>query len=193
MILIVLYLFYSVLGISQEEMIKSSKAFQEQMNESFRNPDTSPLKSDDLERFVELPFFEVKSEWIVKGKLKRTPNEKPFEMPTTTSRKPLYVKFGEISIKLEGRKFSLDVFQAVGNNNPMMKNYLFLPFTDRTSGVTTYGGGRYLEVAIPKGKKVIVNFNNAYHPYCAYNEKYSCPIVPEQNDLDIEVNAGVRL
>ena len=72
------------------------------------------------------------------------------------------------------------------------KKHLFLPFTDLTSGVESYGGGRYIDLEATDKDTMIVDFNQAYNPYCAYNEKYSCPIVPEENDLKVEIKAGVK-
>ena len=73
------------------------------------------------------------------------------------------------------------------------KDYLFLPFTDLTNGTVTYGGGRYIGLRIPKsGNKIIIDFNQAYNPFCAYSGNYSCPIVPEENNLDVQVKAGVK-
>ena len=74
------------------------------------------------------------------------------------------------------------------------KDYLFLPITDLTSGDGSYGGGRYLDVKkseVAQGK-VVLDFNKLYNPYCAYNEKYSCPIPPAQNDLPIRIEVGVK-
>ncbi|MCK5678470.1 MAG: DUF1684 domain-containing protein, partial [Flavobacteriaceae bacterium] len=72
------------------------------------------------------------------------------------------------------------------------EDYLFLPFTDKTNGESTYGGGRYLDLKIPDGDTTVIDFNKAYNPYCAYNHKYSCPIPPKANQLDVEINAGVK-
>jgi uncharacterized protein len=72
------------------------------------------------------------------------------------------------------------------------KNYLFLPFLDLTSGNESYGGGRYIDMRIPKGNIITIDFNKAYNPYCAYNHKYSCPVVPDENNLNIEIKAGVK-
>ena len=69
---------------------------------------------------------------------------------------------------------------------------MFLPFLDATNGVETYGGGRYLDMKVPKSNEVIIDFNKAYNPYCVYNHEYSCPIVPLENELDVEINAGVK-
>ncbi len=69
---------------------------------------------------------------------------------------------------------------------------LFVPFNDYTNGVSSYGGGRYLDIDIPAGDKTIIDFNFAYNPYCAYHDRWSCPIPPSENNLDIEVEAGVK-
>jgi uncharacterized protein (DUF1684 family) len=71
-------------------------------------------------------------------------------------------------------------------------DYLFLPFSDLTCGKESYIGGRYVDVRIQKGTIWTIDFNKAYNPYCAYNYEYSCPIVPLENDLDIEILAGVK-
>ena len=71
-------------------------------------------------------------------------------------------------------------------------DYLFLPFLDATNGIETYGGGRYIDLSIPQGNQLTIDFNTAYNPYCAYNEKYSCPIVPRENYLPLKINAGVK-
>jgi hypothetical protein len=73
-------------------------------------------------------------------------------------------------------------------------DYLFLPFNDASNGKTTYGGGRFIDLEIPAaGNKTIeIDFNKAYNPYCAYNHNYSCPIPPDENNLNILVNAGVK-
>ena len=94
---------------------------------------------------------------------------------------------------LKGKPFKLNIYQ----NQDLIKkegfeDYLFLPFLDNTNGEESYGGGRYIDMRIPDGDTIIVDFNSAYNPYCAYNEKYSCPIVPRENYLDTEVRAGVK-
>jgi uncharacterized protein (DUF1684 family) len=167
--------------------------FQNNMNTSFRDSIKSPLKEKDRRHFEGLDFFEINPKYAVIANFVRTKKEKPFEMPTTTSRKPLYVKYGELHFNIDGVACVLNVYQNLDLiKNPRYKDYLFLPFTDRTSGAETYGGGRYLDMKIPKDKKVLLDFNLAYNPYCVYNEKYSCPIPPAANDLNVEIYAGVK-
>ena len=77
-------------------------------------------------------------------------------------------------------------------SKPEYVDYLFVPFTDLTNGKGSYSGGRYIDTRIPPGKKIVLDFNKAYNPYCAYNGKYSCPIPPEENHLEVEIRAGVK-
>tara|TARA_R100000935_G_scaffold51881_1_gene78743 strand:+ start:309 stop:908 length:600 start_codon:yes stop_codon:yes gene_type:complete len=191
-------LFVFILGsipfcYAQEEMLLESKQYQEELNLSFRNAESSPLKLEDLRNFKALDFFPVDSAYIIKAQFKRTPNEIPFYMPTTTERLPEYVKYGEAHFSIGGKKVKLNIYQNKELMlQPEYEDYLFLPFTDLTNGISTYGGGRYLELRIPKGDEIIIDFNRAYNPYCAYNEKYSCPIPPAENDIYLEILAGVK-
>ena len=72
------------------------------------------------------------------------------------------------------------------------KDYLLIPFTDTTNGKETYGGGRYIDFAIPASEMVTLDFNLAYNPSCAYSSRYSCPIPPRENRLKAEIRAGEK-
>jgi len=140
-----------------------------------------------------LDFFEIKNKFIVEAVFIRTKKEKTFQMKTSTDRTPLYKKYGELHFKIDGKKMNLNVYQNIDLIKLQdYKDYLFLPFSDLTNGKESYIGGRYIDMRIPKDHKVIIDFNKSYNPYCAYNYKYSCPIVPLENDLDIEIKAGVK-
>lgn len=183
-------LMLSVSATAQEESLEE---FQRKMNEKFSDPERTPLSKDDLAQFKKLDFFEIDSAFLVKAHFLRTPAEAPFKMETTTNRKPVYVKYGELYFNIKGKNFKLDVFQNQELiSDPEYYNYLFLPFTDLTNGETTYSGGRYLDLRIPEGDSIFLNFNKAYNPYCAYNGDFSCPIVPAENNLEIAVTAGVK-
>ncbi len=178
---------------AQECSTDNAVAFQKKINSEYANPKESPLTKADLKKFKSLDFYPIDIDFCVTADFVRTPNEKPFAMPTTTSRMPMYVKYGELHFTLKGKKCKLDVFQDITLSKiSEYKDHLFLPFTDLTSGDGSYGGGRYIDLTIPKGKTIIVDFNTAYNPYCVYNHTYSCPIPPEQNDLPIAIKAGVK-
>ena len=172
----------------KQEVLK----FQEEMNTQFANPEDSPLEENDRENFKELDFFTINLDFVFEAEFLRTPNEAPFMMKRTKD-EVKYVKYGELYFTFNGKEYMLNVYQnlkllARGD----YADYLFLPFTDLTNDVSTYGGGRYIDMKIPNGKNIILDFNQAYNPYCAYNKKYSCPIPPRENDLSIAVEAGVK-
>jgi uncharacterized protein (DUF1684 family) len=127
------------------------------------------------------------------AKFIRTENEKPFEMKTSTDRRPMYVKYGEASFSIKGKSFQLNIYRNIElSKKDEYKDYLFLPFFDLTCGKESYIGGKYIDLKIPKGDTIVIDFNTSYNPYCAYNHKYSCPKVPLENDLKIEIKAGVK-
>lgn len=167
--------------------------FQEEKNEEFKNPETSPLPDRFRKDFEGLDFFAPDTNYIVRAKLVRTPDAIPFQMPTTTDRKTTEVVYGIAHFVLNGQKRQLEVYQ---NKELILEegfeDYLFLPFTDLTNDEETYGGGRYIDLRIPGEDMISIDFNRAYNPSCAYNKKYSCPIVPKVNHLKTRVLSGVR-
>ena len=164
-----------------------------EMNADYKDATKSPLKEKDRKEFKGLDFFKFDSTGVVTAKLTRTPDEKPFKMKTTTNRLPNYVKYGVVEFQLEGKSHKLDIFQNLDIlEDEGYEDYLFLPFLDNTNGEGSYSGGRYVEGRIPEGDSIVIDFNTAYNPYCAYNDKYSCPIVPRANYVDAYIRAGVK-
>jgi uncharacterized protein (DUF1684 family) len=184
-----LFLLTSFLITAQE----SSKEFQDSLNKDYSNREKSPLTTEDFASFKSLDFFPINTKFIVEAKFVRLPNEKIFKMKTSTSRTPEYVKYGELLFTIDGKDFKLNLYQNIELiKKAGFEDYLFLPFSDLTCGKESYIGGRYIDMRIPKGNTIIIDFNKAYNPYCAYNHKYSCPIVPLENDLEIAILAGVK-
>lgn len=183
----------AVMGESATDGLREILKFQEELNEEFRDPpETSPPLPDRYKKnFESLDFFAPDTTYVVNAKFVRTPDALPFMMPTTTDRKSKEVVYGIAHFELNGRKWQLEVYQ---NEELMLdegyEDYLFLPFTDQTNGKETYTGGRYIDLRIPNSDSIVIDFNRAYNPYCAYNKKYSCPIVPSVNDLATRVEAG---
>lgn len=189
---ILLFLFCSTFVFAQKDLL-ASKKFQTELNNSYADSLKSPLTKEDLNHFKGLDFFPINEKYIVEATFVRTKKEKPFGMKTTTSRTPLYKKYGELRFSIEGKEFKLNVYQNIELiKKPGYDDYLFLPFSDLTCGKESYIGGRYIDMRIQKGTIWTIDFNKAYNPYCAYNYEYSCPIVPLENDLDIEILAGVK-
>ncbi|MGK0390871.1 MAG: hypothetical protein ACI94Y_003631 [Maribacter sp.] len=168
------------------------KAFQDKINGEYKSEE-SPLDEEDKADFEGLNFFPTDAKYQVLADFVRTPEEKPFAMKTSTDRTPIYIKYGEATFRLQNDTITLSLYR-----NPKLsrieayKYYLFLPFTDLTNGNTSYGGGRYIDLLIPKGNKIIIDFNKSYNPYCCYSDKFSCPVPPKENFMDLEIQAGVR-
>lgn len=171
----------------------NAEKFQKTINAEYADAKTSPLMANDLKMFKSLDFYPISSKYFVKAKLVKAKNEKAFEMKTSTSRKPKYIKYGTVFFTIDGVALQLNVYQDVElSKSDKYKNHLFLPFSDLTCGKESYIGGRYIDLEIPKGNTIEIDFNQSYNPYCAYNHKYSCPIVPLENDLNIAIKAGVK-
>ena len=188
-----LFVFWVSFSFGQKEELQAIYDFQKELNEEYADSLKSPLTDEDRTHFKTLDFYPVNEKFIVEASFILAKKEKPFKMKTSTTRTPLYKKYGELHFEIEGKKFILIVYQNIElSKKPGFNDYLFLPFSDVTCGKESYIGGRYIDMRIPKTNKVIINFNKAYNPYCAYNYKYSCPIVPLENDLDIAIEAGVK-
>jgi uncharacterized protein (DUF1684 family) len=193
-ILILVFLTQLSLGFAQGKFDgKSSIKFQKEINVEYADAKTSPLTVDDLAAFKSLDFYPISGNFFVTATFVRTEKEKPFGMKTSTERTPSYVKYGEVHFIIEGQPLKLNVYKNIElSKKKEFKDYLFLPFSDLTSGNESYMGGKYIDLKIPKGNTIAIDFNTSYNPYCAYNHKYSCPIVPLENDLNIEIRAGVK-
>ncbi len=182
-----------VVAQAPTDKIAEILAHQQKLNNEFKDPEESPLPDRFRKDFNGLDFFVPDTSYVVEAEFIRTPDALPFLMPTTTDRQSEEVVYAKVKFELKGKPFMLEVYQ----NSELMKkegygDYLFLPFTDLTNGEETYGGGRYMDLRIPKGDKITLDFNKAYNPYCAYNKKYSCPLVPAINHLDTKILAGVK-
>lgn len=179
-----------VLGCANNKhQILAETDYQKELDAFFKDATTSPLKDKDRKHFEGLEFFKFDSTFVVTANLQRTPEAKPFQMKTSTKRLPVYKNYGVLNFELRGKSFKLNIYQNVESDD---KDYLFLPFLDNTNGDTSYSGGRYIETSIPEGDTIKIDFNEAFNPYCAYNDKYSCPIVPRANYLPIKIEAGVK-
>ena len=170
--------------------------YQQKLNAVFKDASKSPLKNKDLKSFKGLDFFPVDSSYIIIASIEKTPDTPFLGMVTNTEEKSYYRKFGILTFTLKEKEMQLTLYESLEESeNPVFKDYLFLPFTDETSGSDSYGGGRYMDVfksKINTNGTLELNFNNTYNPYCAYNDDYSCPLTPRDNHLSMEILAGVK-
>ena len=166
---------------------------REEYKAEFLKDNRAPLKKRNLKC---LRFFEPDEKYRVACTFQRTPDEKPFDLPTYSGITKPYRKYGTLTFMLDGQEYTLAVYQSVRHlNNPLYKNYLFLPFRDLTNDDTTYGGGRYMDLKISdvEADEIYLDFNKTYNPWCSYSDGYNCPIPPAENHLEVAILAGEKI
>jgi uncharacterized protein (DUF1684 family) len=168
--------------------------FQKELNKEYKDKTKSPLDPKVRKHFKGHEFFEANLKYRVTATLRVTEPVPFFKMKTSSVALPEYRVYGMVEFVLDGTAFILPVYQSKQlMATETYRDHLFFPFTDLTNGTLTYPGGRYIELSIPKeGSEITIDFNQAYNPYCAYSTRYSCPVVPAENHLDIEILAGVK-
>lgn len=194
-ILILLISFLAISCASQPAQKETAdiKKFQNELNAEYINPKKTPLRGSNFTDFKEHPFFPINLKYKITAKFKKTENIQSFELPTSSGKTRTYREFGKATFVLEGKELTLTLYQnlALIKKNKY-KDHLFLPFRDATNSIETYGGGKYMDLKIPSGDFIVLDFNKSYQPYCAYNAfDYNCPIVPAENVLPIRIQAGV--
>jgi uncharacterized protein (DUF1684 family) len=187
------FLFGFPILVSAQSYKKSIREFQEDLNKSFTDPEKSPLSKEKMEVFKGLPFFPIDEKYSVRAKFERLPPSKPLRLHTSDNRLRAYDRYAKATFMIEGKEYTLTLYQnTIAKKKEEYQNDLFLPFTDETNGTESYGGGRYISLEITEGDTIVIDFNKAYNPSCAYSDSYSCPIPPKENDLPVAIRAGVR-
>jgi uncharacterized protein (DUF1684 family) len=172
--------------------VSEIKLFQAELDKEYRDPTKSPLKKNAAQ-FQGHEFFPINLKFRVVAKLKVTSNNPFFMMKTTSIQLSEERVYGMLEFTLEGTKFQMPVYQSSRlMKTHEYKDYLVFPFTDLTNGFESYHGGRYIDLRIPKGEEITIDFNKAYNPYCAYASGFSCPIVPKENHIDLKILAGIK-
>lgn len=148
----------------------------------------SVLKASDQKDFKGLSYFKVDSSYCITAKAENISNANPIILHPGGDQTDQFIPSLLLSFSIKNKKHQLTAYKSAGNNS----DEYFLPFTDLTSGNSTYGGGRFLDVKLIRNK-VILDFNLAYNPTCAYNPKYICPSPPEENHLPVKILVGERI
>ena len=159
--------------------------FRAEKDEFFRDHPQSPLESGQKKAFTGLSYFPENDALQLEVKVDLLNDPNPIQMQTTTGNTQIYQRYGRFKFSVDGEDAELTIYQA---------DYgYFLPFVDSLAGEETYPAGRYLEPEELPGDRFLVDFNVAYNPYCAYNERWSCPITPAENRLKVPIRAGEKL
>lgn len=172
------------------------ETFREGRDKELRNKEESPLKEEDFPNYKGLKYFEIDNKYRVKAKFTKTTDEKYFLMPTSSDKTQKYIKYAVLKFNIDKEEYLLNVYhieEAIREKYPEYKDLLFIPFKDSTNGKDSYGGGRYLYILDTKEKEVILDFNLASNPSCAYgSDRFSCPIPPRENFLKVKIKAGEK-
>lgn len=203
-ILFILFTVFSLLMFSQKinvnhslsnnsKEIKEIKKFQKDLNKEYLDKKETPLRGDNYTKFKQHPFFPIDLRYRVTAKFIKNEKPEPFDLPTSSGKSKSYQEYGKATFSLDGKSYTLTIYQSLDlMKMEKYKDHLFLPFRDETNLKETYGGGKYMDLTIPKGNTIILDFNQSYQPFCAYNAyDYNCPIVPEENKLPVAIRAGV--
>lgn len=153
----------------------------------------SPLDASQREAFAGLSYFDYDPAARVLATVGRV-EPAVLDIPVSRGDRYRFTRFGEAAFELYGRRLSLGLYWLEGYGGGV-----FLSFTDATSGDSTYGAGRYLLDTVKgadlgmEGEELVLDFNFAYHPSCAYDRRWACPLAPPENRLPVAVAAGERL
>jgi uncharacterized protein (DUF1684 family) len=157
----------------------------------FKNHQRSSLLPQDKRHFKGLKYYPFDPQYVLSGQIERfvfhINNPKYYAtFLTNKGTNKRYLRYGKFHFTLNGKEYTIEIYKSI------LSDYLFIPFKDKTNEKETYGGGRYIDAEILPDYKMALDFNMAYHPSCAYNEKFVCVLPPRENMMDIEIRAGEK-
>jgi len=187
-LLLIFGYFLSDLVFNDDQYAARLRKFRREKSDGFRRVQGSPLSESQRNTFDSLRYYAPNKDYRFDAQLETLTQRDTVEMPLTDGKAEKYLRWGRASFILNKQEYKLTLFlKADGKDST-----LFIPFTDRTNGFATYGGGRYLDVVKPAtgDTEVVLDFNEAYNPFCAYNDGFACPVPPQDNRLAVEIKAG---
>lgn len=180
-------------GVPEGAKTEKEKVIQwrKERDQFFKTHQRSPLVPAQKRRFKGLDYFAFNPKYYSSGQIQREilhindPNYyATFLTNKGTSKR--YIRYGKFHFNLDGKAYEIEVYKSI------LSDTLFIPFKDLTNGKETYEGGRYIDAEILPGYKMDLDFNMAYNPSCAYNDKFTCAIPPKENFLSTEIQAGEK-
>lgn len=163
---------------------------RKEKDEYMKSGEGSPFLKDTIP-FEGLKYFPVNEKYNIKAKLKPVEEKKVVLLGTSDGKEQKYLEYAYAIFDLDGIENKLLILELM-DAGPL-RGKLFLAFADESSGIETYGAGRYLDVKkVPAATSIDLDFNLAYNPYCAYTESFSCPFPPKENILKVAILAGEK-
>jgi uncharacterized protein (DUF1684 family) len=174
------------LSNSKRIMMTPLEEFRRSKDAWFKVSADSPLHYGERESFTGLSYYSENPDLRLTVRPEEFAEQEPVLISTSTGGTQEYQRWGRFSFEVEGRPATLTIYYAAWGG-------YFVPFVDATSGDETYAAGRYLELEELGNGTFLADFNLAYNPYCAYNDHWSCPITPPENQLVVPIRAGEKL
>jgi len=145
-----------------------------------------------VRHFNGLKYYEPNYKYNVKAKIIRLKNPKAVIMLTSRNLEKTFYRYAKLDFKIKGKALMIYAYSMTKDNSDKDDNLLFIPFTDKTTGVETYYAGRYLEISEPETDSFKLDFNLAFNPLCNYSPAYNCAIPPADNNMSVEIKAGEK-
>jgi uncharacterized protein (DUF1684 family) len=163
--------------------------YRTRRDEYFATDEHSPLSDGDRLVFKGLAYFDERPDLAFQLEIDERGDDvgERIELPTANNAVKQFIRAGRVHFEVDGQPAKLTVFKDVERGR------FFLPFKDATAGKETYSVGRYLDPQKRPDGKLVVDFNYAYNPYCAYSHGWSCPLTPFENILPIRIEAGEKI
>ena len=163
---------------------------RKEKDEFMKSGEGSPFLKDTIP-FEGLKYFPVNEKYNIKAKLEPVEEKKVVLLGTSDGKEQKYLEYAYSIFDLDGVENKLLILELM-DAGPL-RGKLFLAFADESSGIETYGAGRYIDVKkVAAATSIELDFNLAYNPYCAYTEKFSCPFPPKENILKVAILAGEK-
>jgi uncharacterized protein (DUF1684 family) len=185
-------LFYSMQdGGTSEAYRKEREKERKDKDDYMRNNSESPF-ADSVALFTGLKYFDIDESFRISANLIPIEEKKTITLATSDGLEKRYLPYAYAEFSLKGEKCRLLILEIM-DMGPF-RGTLFLAFADATSAKESYGAGRYLDIKkVPGSTSVLLDFNKAYNPYCAYNDNFSCPFPPSENLLKVAIPAGEKV
>ena len=189
-IVAIVIILYSLGIFSGSEAYTNIILEERQEKETFmKRGSDSPLTDEDKRNFKGLNYFPPDPAYKVNARLTIFQNKTVVKIPTSDNKEQSYIKYAFAEFEIKDTTQRVLLLKAIDGEDP---NELFLAFSDNTSGNETYGGGRYLDLTHTNDRRIIIDFNKAYNPFCVFNNSYSCPFPPKENHLSVAIEAGEK-
>ncbi len=174
-------------GGSNDEYVKELETYWNDKHDFFKTSQGSPFVQKGVP-YKEVETFPINPAFKVSAQLERYSKREIVTIGNSDGTSTNYLKFATAKFKLAEQEQSLLILKALGFGNQYLT-----AFGDDTSGESTYGGGRYLDLEIGKSDRITIDFNKAYNPYCAYFADFTCPLPPAENLLTVRIEAGEKV